>query len=155
MFTQFKSRAVALATVAAIALPMGAFAQTSGVVVGRVVNGEFVRIEDTTPTDTTMTATTSTTAETGTTAATEPSATVSTDGTVTVEGTGDTTTTGVVVGEAVRNDTMENMELSIPMSAMPGVGECRLWYPDRTDDMQPEISDCDVTTPRGAILIKG
>jgi len=149
MLNQFKSSAVALATVATIALPVGAFAQTSDVVTGRVVNGEFVRIESMPETGT------ATTGEAATATTTEPMATVTTDGTVTVEGTGETGTTGVVVAEAIRNDTMENMELSIPMSAMPAVGECRLWYPDRTDDMQPEVSDCNVTTPRGAILIKG
>ena len=46
----------------------------------------------------------------------------------------------------------------VPASHLPGPGECRLWYPDREPDDQPEPAACDELqhrVPPGAVLVRG
>ena len=46
----------------------------------------------------------------------------------------------------------------LPASALPPAGECRIWYPDRAPEDQPEPGDCDELRhqlPPGAVLVRG
>jgi len=46
----------------------------------------------------------------------------------------------------------------LPASALPPRGECRLWYPDRELDDQPDPGDClelERDVPAGAMLVRG
>ncbi|MFW6323171.1 MAG: hypothetical protein ACOC02_06060 [Guyparkeria sp.] len=48
--------------------------------------------------------------------------------------------------------------VTVPASEMPPAGECRLWYPDREPDDQPEpdnCSDIERDVPDGAVLVRG
>lgn len=63
--------------------------------------------------------------------------------------------TRVGSGMAVRNDHPTNVIVTIPSRHFPRPGTCRLWYPDRNAQQQPTVSDCSVTIPYGAMLLKG
>lgn len=46
----------------------------------------------------------------------------------------------------------------LPASALPPPGDCRIWYPDRAPEDQPEPADCEELrhqTPPGAVLVRG
>ena len=46
----------------------------------------------------------------------------------------------------------------LPASRLPPAGECRLWYPDRAPEDQPEPGDCDELRQQlvpGAVLVRG
>ncbi|RYF97190.1 MAG: hypothetical protein EOO00_00835 [Chitinophagaceae bacterium] len=47
--------------------------------------------------------------------------------------------------------------LGIPQGYLPSTGECRLWFPDRPYDQQPEIGDCGAignNVPAGAWVLE-
>ena len=46
----------------------------------------------------------------------------------------------------------------LPASALPPPGECRIWYPDRAPEDQPDPGDCrdlQRAVPAGAVLVRG
>ena len=46
----------------------------------------------------------------------------------------------------------------LPASELPPAGECRIWYPDRAPEDQPEPGDCDELRhqiPAGGVLVRG
>ncbi|MCL7744121.1 hypothetical protein LV476_04030 [Guyparkeria hydrothermalis] len=46
----------------------------------------------------------------------------------------------------------------LPASELPPAGKCRLWYPDRAPEDQPEPGDCEQLgnpVPPGAVLVRG
>lgn len=46
----------------------------------------------------------------------------------------------------------------VPASELPPAGECRIWYPDRAPEDQPEPGDCEELRqqlPAGAVLVRG
>ena len=46
----------------------------------------------------------------------------------------------------------------LPASELPPAGKCRIWYPNRAADEQPEPGDCDALrrqVPTGAVLVRG
>jgi len=46
----------------------------------------------------------------------------------------------------------------LPASQLPPPGQCRIWYPDRDPEDQPEPGDCEELqhrVPSGAVLVRG
>lgn len=46
----------------------------------------------------------------------------------------------------------------LPASQLPPAGQCRIWYPDRDPEDQPDPGDCDDLqhrVPSGAVLVRG
>ncbi|MFI9654366.1 hypothetical protein ABGV17_06505 [Guyparkeria sp. GHLCS8-2] len=46
----------------------------------------------------------------------------------------------------------------LPASELPPAGECRIWYPGRAPEDQPEPGDCDELRqqlPPGTVLVRG
>ena len=59
-------------------------------------------------------------------------------------------------GMAVRNDVdAPNQRIVVRVRDLPAPGFCRLWWPGQDAATQPAMSGCDVTVPRGAILLLG